>query len=78
LEDLVLLKLLWSRAKDVADIHALLALSGQSFDTDYATSTLEEILPPQDPRHQELRSLIVRFTTSVATDTDDKGPQPQP
>jgi hypothetical protein len=61
LEDLVVLKLLWRRAKDVPDIHALLALAGSRFDAAYAREALASILPPDDPRHAELLDLVRRF-----------------
>ncbi len=61
IEDLVVLKMLWRRQKDLADIHALLQLAGGSFDDAYALRTLATILPGDDPRHAELRSLIGRF-----------------
>ena len=61
IEDLVVLKLLWRRQKDLADIHALLQLAGERFDATYARETVSSILPDDDPRHEELRSLIERF-----------------
>lgn len=62
IEDLVVLKLLWHRAKDVPDIQALLSLAGGNFDADYARATLGAILPEADPRHAELQRLVRRFT----------------
>lgn len=53
-EDLILLKFLFHRAKDVADIQTLLAVRAGRLDTAYLTSTLKRLLPPDDPRHQEL------------------------
>ena len=61
LEDLLVLKLLWLRAKDVPDIHALLAAADASLDTDYLRATLRTILPDTDSRHSELDDLIRRF-----------------
>jgi len=61
IEDLVVLKMLWRRAKDVPDIHALLVLAGDDFDTTSATETLASILPDDDPRHAELADWIDRF-----------------
>lgn len=61
LPDLVLLKLLWRRPKDVPDIHALLRLAGPSFDSAYAQDTLASILPDDDPRHAELAVWIEQF-----------------
>jgi len=62
IEDLVVLKLLWHRAKDVPDIQALLSLAGGNFDADYARATLDAILPEADPRHGELQAFVRRFT----------------
>jgi hypothetical protein len=61
IEDLVVLKLLWRRAKDVPDVQALLSLAGASFDTGYARATLGSILPDTDPRHAEFEALVKRF-----------------
>lgn len=60
LEDLVILKVLWRRLKDVPDIHSLLA-AARSFDANYVQSTLASILPDDDPRHAELASWIRRY-----------------
>jgi len=60
LEDLVVLKMLWRRQKDVPDIHSLLA-AARDFDARYVQSTLESILPDDDPRHAELADWIRRY-----------------
>ncbi len=65
IEDLVILKLLWRRLKDIPDIHALLQLAGKRFDSLYAERTLSSILPEEDPRHAELRLLVERFARSA-------------
>lgn len=62
LEDLIVLKMLWRRAKDMADLHALLATAG-SLDASYVRETLREILPEDDPRHFEMRDLIRRYAS---------------
>jgi len=59
-EDLVVLKTLWMRAKDVADIHALLATS-EEFDADYVRERLDEILPEDDDRREEFEDWMDRF-----------------
>ncbi len=61
IEDLIILKFLWHRAKDVPDIHALLAMKGAAIDDAYLRETLRSILPADDPRHAELDSLLRRF-----------------
>lgn len=61
IEDLVVLKMLWRRPKDVPDVHNLIAAGGNAFDADYARSTLAGILPDDDPRHAELADWIRRF-----------------
>ena len=55
-EDLILLKLLWNRTKDRADVQALLSVS--QVDETYLRSTLAELLPEDDPRHGELSALM--------------------
>ncbi len=61
LEDLIVLKMLWRRPKDIADIHALIAAGGADLDADYVRSTLASILPADDPRHAELAGWILKF-----------------
>jgi hypothetical protein len=60
IEDLVVLKTLWCRLKDVPDIHSLLA-AARHFDAAYVRSTLASILPETDPRHAELAGWIQRY-----------------
>jgi len=57
-EDLIVLKALWYRAKDVADLHALIALAGKGIDAEYIRSTLGSILPGDDPRHGKIDVLL--------------------
>jgi len=59
-EDLIVLKMLWRRAKDVADIHALIA-TAPSLDAEYVRRTLADILPAEDSRHAELADWLTRF-----------------
>ncbi len=61
LEDLIVLKFLWHRTKDVADAHALIAGGGLRIDAEYVRVTLGSILPADDARHEELRGLLERF-----------------
>lgn len=56
-EDLFVLKALWSRPKDVADLQVLAAL-GDRLDGDYIRRTLGGLLPPDDPRHAEVERLL--------------------
>ena len=50
-EDLVVLKVLWLRAKDRADVRALLAARSGTMDLAYIRRTLGELLPAGDHRH---------------------------
>jgi hypothetical protein len=59
-EDLIVLKMLWHRAKDVPDIHALIATT-LNLDQGYVREALASILPEDDPRHAEIADLLVRF-----------------
>ena len=59
-EDLIVLKMLWHRAKDIPDVHALIATS-EDLDRAYVSRALAEILPADDPRHAEVASLLERF-----------------
>ena len=59
-EDLVVLKTLWHRAKDVPDVHALIATT-KELDRAYIQETLSTILPDHDPRHAEIKDLLKRF-----------------
>ncbi|MFI5401508.1 MAG: nucleotidyltransferase [Planctomycetota bacterium] len=61
LEDLIVLKMLWRRPKDVADVHGLIAAAGAHLDAAYVRSTLASILPAEDPRHAEIADWILKF-----------------
>jgi hypothetical protein len=63
IEDLVILKMLWRRAKDVADLHALIAATPE-IDVDFIRETLRGILPPEDERLTGFEDLLQRFGTS--------------
>jgi len=58
LEDLVVLKMVWRRAKDLADVHALAALAPGRLDSTYIESTLRSILPTGDPRVAEVLGIL--------------------
>ncbi len=58
LEDLLILKMLWRRAKDLADVHALAALAAGRVDPAYIASTLRSILPTDDPRVAEVLGIL--------------------
>jgi hypothetical protein len=60
LEDLVILKMLWRRPKDIPDMHSLLA-AAHDLDAAYVRSTLASILPDDDPRHAEMAGWIRRY-----------------
>jgi len=59
-EDLIVLKMLWHRAKDVPDVHALIATTEEQ-DRSYIQETLSSILPDGDPRHAEIEEFLRRF-----------------
>jgi hypothetical protein len=59
-EDLIVLKMLWRRAKDVPDVQALIAASAD-LDGAYVRGTLQDILPSDDGRHAELADWLERF-----------------
>jgi len=56
-EDLVVLKMLWLREKDRADVRALVAARRGRLDEAYIRATLESLLPPGDHRIAELARL---------------------
>ena len=60
-EDLVVLKMLWRRAKDVADVQSLLSARHASIDWAYIRGALSTLLPDRDPRHAEIAALERRF-----------------
>ena len=57
-EDLVVLKMLWLRDKDRADVRALLAARGGRLDAEFVRRTLRDLVPASDPRHAELERLL--------------------
>jgi len=57
-EDLVLLKLLFHRTKDIADIKAILATQKGSLDLQYLQDALEGLLPRDDARRAELAGWV--------------------
>lgn len=63
LEDLLILKMLWRRAKDIADVHALAALAQGHLDKAHIESTLRLILPNGDPRIAEILGILRDATT---------------
>ena len=56
-EDLVVLKVLWLRDKDRADVRALLAARRGALDDGYVRRVLAELLPGNDPRLEEFERL---------------------
>ncbi len=53
-EDLIVLKMLWHRTKDVPDVHALVAAAAGTLDREYVVRTLDALLPESDARHAEM------------------------
>jgi hypothetical protein len=66
IEDLIVLKCLWRRAKDIPDLHALIA-AAPSLDERYVRETLRRLLPAADPRHAELDDLLRRYRPGPGT-----------
>jgi len=62
-EDVVLTKLIYGRAKDVADLQRLFAVRGDALDIEYAAAWLAKIVPPGDRRLALLDELRRRFST---------------
>ena len=58
LDDLIVLKMLWRRAKDFADVHALAALGRGRIDVGYVEGTLRSILPAGDSRIAEAIDIL--------------------
>lgn len=63
LEDLIILKLLFHRTKDIADIKAILATQVHRVDKDYIMKTLPSLLLTGDTRLKEIKELISRYTS---------------
>lgn len=59
-EDLVILKLLWLRDKDRADLRALVAARGASLDLTWIRERLAEMVPVGDERWRFLETLLGR------------------
>ena len=57
-EDLVILKLLFHRTRDMADIKAILATRKGKIDLAYIKSTMKKILPDGDGRFNELDKIL--------------------
>lgn len=62
LEDLIILKLLFHRTKDIADIKAIIATQAHRVDKDYIMKTLPSLLLPNDARLKEIKELIICYT----------------
>ena len=56
-EDLFVVKVLWFRPKDVADLQVLAAI-GVRYDRTYVRAKLREILPPNDPRLAQVERIL--------------------
>jgi hypothetical protein len=56
-EDLVVLKLMFYRRKDLADVEALMAEQGTSLDRVYVHRTLTDLVGPDDERLAALRAI---------------------
>lgn len=57
-EDLVILKLLFHRTRDIADVKALLATRKDKMDIKYVKATLQNILPKGDSVFDELEQFL--------------------
>jgi hypothetical protein len=60
-EDLVVLKLLWHRPKDLPDVHALVAARAEDLDVGYVRRTLAGIVPAGDSRLAEWEEIWRRY-----------------
>lgn len=57
-EDLIILKMIFHRTKDIADIKAIISVQGQKLDRDYIEETVQKIFPAGDSRVKELEELL--------------------
>ena len=60
-EDLIVLKLLWSRTKDIADVEALVSVAWDVIDASYVEESLLDIVPADDERHGVFRDIVKCF-----------------
>lgn len=61
LEDLVILKFLFHRSKDLADIKGILATRLHDIDTNYIMKILSSLLSTEDRRLKEMKELISHY-----------------
>lgn len=57
-EDLVVLKLLWHRPKDLADLAPLVAVRYPKLDLEYVRTTLDSVLPDATPESAEIERVV--------------------
>lgn len=57
-EDLIVLKLIFHRAKDLADVKGTAATLGDRLDRTYIQKTMQDLLPAGDPRLAEMMNLL--------------------
>ena len=60
-EDLIVLKMLWHRSKDVPDVEAMIVAGGAGLDREYVRRTLRSLIPDADGRHAELDRMLERY-----------------
>lgn len=60
-EDILILKLLWLRAKDQGDIDPLFAANAATMDRNYLRRTLCDLVPERHPAHAELARLLAEY-----------------
>jgi hypothetical protein len=58
IEDLIVLKTLWMRPKDIADIHGLIASGGAELDAEYVRATLAGNPGWRRPAPRRARALV--------------------
>jgi len=63
-DDVVLTKLIYGRAKDIADLQRLFAVRGGALDFDYVGGWLAKIVPPGDHRLAILAGLRRQFSSN--------------
>ncbi|MBI4582795.1 MAG: nucleotidyltransferase [Planctomycetes bacterium] len=57
-EDLVVIKMLFQRTKDIADVKGVVATLREQLDRNYVQRTLKEILPEKDSRLKEMEGIF--------------------
>lgn len=70
LEDLIILKLLFHRSKDIGDIKGILATHSTKIDKGYIMKTLPILVSKDDSRLKEIEELLTRYTAPPHSPTE--------